>query len=87
MTPVYVQSPDDLPPQLTRADLARLSPEQVVSADDLGQLETVKSGRDPLPFERSGERRATEAEDAQARIDQAEADRAAAAQIAQEASA
>lgn len=84
MTPVYVQSPDDLPPQLTRADLARLSPEQVVSADDLGQLETVKSGRDPLPFERSGERRATEAEDAQARIDQAEAERAQLAQLTKE---
>jgi hypothetical protein len=83
--PVYRgQSPDDLPPQLTSADLARLTPDQVVTADDLGQLETVKSGRDPLPFERSGERRATEAEDAQARIDQAEADRAAAAAITKE---
>jgi hypothetical protein len=71
--PVYVASPDDLPPQLTRLDLARLTPEQVVTADDLGQLETLKTGRDPLPFERNGERRATPAEDAQARIDQAEA--------------
>ena len=74
MTPIYVASPDDLPPQLTRADLARLTPEQVVTADDLHQLEVVKTGRDPLPFERNGERRATAAEDAQARIDQAAAE-------------
>lgn len=78
--PVYVASPDDLPPQLTRLDLARLTPEQVVTADDLGQLETLKTGRDPLPFEINGERRATDAEDAQARADQAEAQRVAATQ-------
>jgi hypothetical protein len=73
MTPVYVASPDDLPPQLTRADLARLSPEQTVQAHENGQLEVVLSGRDPLDFERRGERRATDAEAAQAIADQAEA--------------
>ena len=67
MTPVYVQSPDDLPPQLTRADLARLSPQQVVSADDLGQFEVLKSqGRDPIEVERRGERWATPTEIAEA---------------------
>lgn len=87
MNAIYVQPPDEIPPQLSKADLARLSPAEIVQADDAGQLEVIRSGRDPLEFEARGERRATEAEAAQAIADQqAEADQAR-AQIAREASA
>ncbi len=86
MNAIYVRPPDEIPPQLSRADLSRLTPEQIVQADDNGQTEVIRSGRDPLEFERRGERRASAAEDAEARaVEQAEADRAA-AQIAREAS-
>jgi hypothetical protein len=74
MTGNYI-TPGGTPPQLSRADLAALSPEDVVRADDMHQLEVLKSGRDPLDFERTGQRKATPAEDAQARADQAEAAR------------
>lgn len=73
MTTAFIDPPDNIPPQLSRSDLARLSPEQTVQAHENGQLEVVLSGRDPLPFERNGERRATDAEAAQAVADQAEA--------------
>jgi hypothetical protein len=82
MNAIYVRPPDEIPPQLSRADIARLSPAEIVQADDNGQCEVIRSGRDPLPFERTGERRATPAEAAQAIADQqAEADRAAAQTI------
>ncbi len=82
MNAIYVQPPDEIPPQLSKADLARLTPAEIVQADDHGQTEVIKSGRDPLDFERAGERRATPAEDAEARaVEQAEADRAAAQTI------
>ncbi len=84
MTEQYVKPPSAIAPQLSRSDLSRLTPAEIVQADDNGQTEVIKSGRDPLPFERSGERRATEAEDAQARIDQAEAERAQLAQLTKE---
>ena len=79
MEPDYIR-PGGIPPQLTKADLKTLTPEQIVAAQDLGQFEVVTSGRDPLPFEKAGERLASPAEDAQARIDQAEAARVAQAQ-------
>lgn len=72
--------PGGVPPQLTRADLATLTPEQVVRADELGQCEVIKNGREPIPAEVRGERFASEQEDAQARADQAEAERIAANQ-------
>ena len=74
-------NPDGLPPQLTRADLARLTPAQVVQAQEAGQFDVLLNhGRDPIGIERRGERRATDAEDVQAHVDQAEAQRVAAAQ-------
>lgn len=75
MTEQYVKPPSAIAPQLSRSDLSRLTPAEIVQADDNGQTEVIKSGRDPLGFERRGERRASAAEDAQARADQqAEAD-------------
>jgi len=75
MTTAFIEPPDNIPPQLSRSDLSRLTPEQTVQAHEAGQLEVVLGGRDPLPFERNGERRATPAEAAQAIADQAEAQR------------
>lgn len=50
-------------PQLTREDMKRMSPEQLVAADDAGQFAVLKGqGRDPLPFEAAGQRLATPAE-------------------------
>ena len=72
--------PGSTPPQLSRADLASLSPAQIVQAQEAGQLDAVLSGRDPLAFEKAGERRATPEEAAQAIADQAEAKRVADAQ-------
>lgn len=55
-------------PQLTREDMKRMSPEQLVAADDAGQFVVLKGqGRNPLPFEAKGERLATAAEDQAAR--------------------
>lgn len=79
MEPQYVR-PGGVPPQLTRADLATLSPAEIVQAQEAGQLDAVLSGRDPLAFEKAGERRATPEEAAQAIADQAEAKRVADAQ-------
>jgi hypothetical protein len=76
MNAIYVQPPDEIPPQLSKADLARLTPAEIVQADDAGQCEVIRSGRDPLEFERRGERRATEEEAiAQMRAAVDEADR------------
>jgi hypothetical protein len=33
------------PKQLTRADLARMTPDQIVAADEAGQLDDLKAGR------------------------------------------
>ena len=47
-------------PQLTRAQLKAMAPEDVVRADALGQFECLKQfGRDPIDAERRGERWAT----------------------------
>ena len=63
-------------PQLTRAELKSMSPEQVVQADENRQLEVIKTGRDPIDAERRGERWATEEEAiAQMRAAVDEADR------------
>lgn len=80
----YVTPERGIPPQLTRADLDALTPQQVVKAHQAGQFETIMTGRDPLPFEASGTRWATEAEDAAARIDQAAAAQTARAAAAEE---
>jgi hypothetical protein len=61
-----------------------LPPEEVVRAEQLGQCEIVQTGRDPLAFERSGERRASIQEDADARAEQASAARTAANRAAHE---
>ncbi len=53
-------------PQLTRAELKSMSPEQVVQADENRQLEVIKTGRDPIEVERRGERWATSDEIAEA---------------------
>ena len=53
-------------PQLTRAELKSMSPEQVVQADENRQLEVIKTGRDPIDAERRGERWATPDEIAEA---------------------
>ena len=53
-------------PQLTRAELKSMSPEQVVQADENRQLEVIKTGRDPIEAERRGERWATPTEIAEA---------------------
>lgn len=78
--PDYIQPGGRLAPQLSKADLDRLSAAEITAADNLGQFEIIQTGRDPLPFEINGERRATDTEDAQARADQAEAQRVAATQ-------
>ena len=50
-------------PQLTRAELKSMSPEQVVQADEAGQFTVIKTqGRDPVDAERRGERWATREE-------------------------
>lgn len=50
-------------PQLTRAQLKAMAPEDVVRADALGQFECLKQfGRDPIDAERRGERWASEEE-------------------------
>lgn len=55
-------------PQLTKAQLSAMSPDDVVRADDLGQFEVLKSQhRDPIAVEQRGERWATPAE-AQAQL-------------------
>ncbi|MEZ5130082.1 MAG: hypothetical protein R2703_16670 [Micropruina glycogenica] len=55
-------------PQLTKAQLSAMSPDDVVRADDLGQFEVLKSQhRDPIAAEQRGERWATPAE-AQAQL-------------------
>lgn len=72
MEPQYI-NPDNIPPQLTRDDLNRMSPAQIVQAHDAGQFRVLETeGRDPIGVERAGERRATPAEDADARVQQAE---------------
>lgn len=54
-------------PQLTRAELKSMSPEQVVQADEAGQFTVIKTqGRDPIDAERRGERWATPDEIAEA---------------------
>ncbi|HRY08343.1 MAG: hypothetical protein KDC40_12325 [Actinobacteria bacterium] len=56
--PAEYYSPDDptIAPQLSGADLKRMTPEQIVKADELQQFAVLRSGRDPLPMERAGER-------------------------------
>ena len=56
--PAEYYSPDDptIAPQLSGADLKRMTPEQIVKADELQQFAVLRSGRDPLPMERSGQR-------------------------------
>ena len=76
----YIRPGGKFAPQLTRHDLETLSAAEITAADNAHQFDVVKTGRDPLPFEINGERRATDAEDAQARADQAEAQRVAATQ-------
>ncbi len=73
----YIKPRGQLAPQLSKGDLANLTPEEIVAADELGQFDVVQTGRDPLAFEISGERKATPEEDAQARADQAQAARVA----------
>jgi len=47
-------------PQLTKAELRMMTPEQVVAADEAGQFTVIKSQRrDPVDAERRGERWAT----------------------------
>lgn len=78
----YVR-PGAIAPQLSRADLAALTPQEVVRADAAGQLDIIKSGRDPLPFESRGERRGSAEEDAQARAEAAAHARVERTQIAE----
>ncbi len=50
-------------PQLTKAELKAMDPDDVVRADAAGQFECLKNyGRDPIDAERRGERWATEEE-------------------------
>jgi len=50
-------------PQLTRAELKAMDPDDVVRADAAGQFECLKNfGRDPIDAERRGERWATDEE-------------------------
>ena len=54
-------------PQLTRAQLKAMAPDDVVRADEAGQFEVLKNfGRDPIDAERRGERWATPDEIAEA---------------------
>ena len=54
-------------PQLTKAELRMMDPEQVVAADEALQFAVLKSqGRDPIEAERRGERWATPTEIAEA---------------------
>ena len=47
-------------PQLTKAEMRMMTPEQVVAADEAGQFTVIKSQRrDPVDAERRGERWAT----------------------------
>ncbi len=61
-------------PQLSKAELRMMSPEQVVQADENRQFEVIKTGRDPVEAERRGERWATR-EEAQEALQAAAADR------------
>jgi hypothetical protein len=61
-------------PQLTKAELRMMTPEQVVAADEAAQFEVIKTGRDPIDAERRGERWATP-DEAQAALQAAAADR------------
>jgi hypothetical protein len=74
MTEQYVKPPSVIAPQLSRSDLARLTPEQIVQADESRQFEVIKTGRDPIDAERRGERWATPTEIAEA-LQAAAADR------------
>ncbi len=65
--PDYYDPSPNMPPQLSRAQLAEMDPDDIVQADQLGQFEVIRTGRDPLPFEAAGQRRATTEEDALAR--------------------
>ena len=54
-------------PQLTKAELKAMDPDDVVRADAAGQFECLKNfGRDPIEVERRGERWATPTEIAEA---------------------
>lgn len=62
MSEEYVRLDQGPAPQLSREELARLTPDQIVKAETLGQLDVIKSGRTPTEHERRGERWATEQE-------------------------
>lgn len=64
MSEEYVRLDQGPAPQLSREELARLTPDQIVKAETLGQLDVIKSGRTPTEHERRGERWATDEEQA-----------------------
>ena len=66
MEPQYIK-PGGLPPQLTRAQLRDLPPDDVVRAHEAGQLEVITTGREPTRQEQAGERWASAEEDRAAR--------------------
>lgn len=56
----YVNPNPPPPPQLSKDDLARLTPDQIVAADAAGQFQVLKTeGRNPTETERLGQRWAT----------------------------
>lgn len=69
----YITAGGRVAPQLTRADLKTLSPQEVVQAHANGQFRVLlEKGRDPIDPEIRGERWATDAEHAAALTDQAQ---------------
>ena len=70
----YLADDPSIAPQLGKADLGKMTPEQIVKADELQQFAVLRSGRDPLPMERSGQRLARPDEVAAAARDAKAAD-------------
>lgn len=74
----YVNPNPPPPPQLSKDDLARLTPDQIVAADNAGQFQVLKTeGRNPTETERLGQRWATPEEAEAVRAEQAQADQTA----------
>lgn len=83
MSDDYIK-PGTIPPQLSRADIKKLTPAEIVKAQEAGQFDVLMStGRDPIGVERRGERKATVLEDVQAAADQQAAAKAEATHRAQ----
>lgn len=69
MTDQYYDPNPPPSPQLSKADMKRMTPDQIVRADDAGQFAVVKQGRTPVDAERRGERWASADEIAEQRRD------------------